>query len=446
MSATSKATSTVSSRKSRKGTPADRGQVVFWPQPGVPAAPQPAPTAPPPRYALLRRLGPGIVTGAANVDPSLIVTATVVGAAFHFSLLWVVVLCVPILLAVFAVSARLGYQTRMGLVHLLRQNYGRKVAVACALLIVVINLAMIVADLMAVSDALSVILGQTRMLFLAATAFTIWYILIFRDYRRITDALVWLSLPLFVYVVSAIVAAPSPAQVALRTFVPQVRGGAEYVDAIVGIFGSLLTPYVIVWQTSTRREQAAMGEEDSHEAQSRAGTVVSTLLAYCVMLSAAAVLHFAHPVDMTTTQAAEALSPAVGGFGPILFSIGIIGAGMVALPVLVASMCYSIAEAMGWRSGLSEHPWEAKSFYVLISLSMLAAVVLNFTPINPVKALYWSQILAGALTVPILLSMLVLSNDRRIMRTTNTVWQNFWIGGAIGGLVAIGAVLLAWKL
>jgi Mn2+/Fe2+ NRAMP family transporter len=218
------------------------------------------------------------------------------------------------------------------------------------------------------------------------------------------------------------------------------------VDAIVGIFGSLLTPYVIVWQTSSRREQAAMGEEDSHEAQSRAGTVVSTLLAYCVMLSAAAVLHFAHPVDMTTTQAAEALSPAVGGFGPILFSVGIIGAGMVALPVLVASMCYSIAEAMGWRSGLSEHPWEAKSFYVLISLSMLAAVVLNFTPINPVKALYWSQILAGALTVPILLSMLVLSNDRRIMRTTNTVWQNFWIGGAIGGLIAIGAVLLAWKL
>lgn len=444
MSARSKATCTVNSRKSRKGTPADRGQVVAWPQAEIPL-PQAASPNPPRSFAFLRKLGPGIVTGAANVDPSLIVTATVGGAAFHFSLLWVVVLCVPILLAVFAVSARLGYQTRMGLVHLLRENYGRKVALACAVLIVVINLAMIVADLMAVSDALSIVLGQTRMLFVAAVAFTIWYILIFRDYRRITDALVWLSLPLFVYVASAVFAAPSPAQVALRTFVPQVRGGTEYVDAIVGIFGSLLTPYVIVWQTSSRREQAVMGD-DAHEAQSRAGTVVSTLLAYCVMLSAAAVLHFPHAVNMTTTQAAEALGPAVGGFGPILFSIGIIGAGMVALPVLVASMCYSIAEAMGWRSGLSEHPWEAKSFYVLISLSMLAAVVLNFTPINPVKALYWSQILAGALTVPILLSILVLSNDRRIMRTTNSFWQNFWIGGAIGGLIAIGAILLAWKL
>jgi Mn2+/Fe2+ NRAMP family transporter len=143
--------------------------VVVWPQAESPL-PQAASPSSPQSYAFLRKLGPGIVTGAANVDPSLIVTATVVGAAFHFSLLWVVVLCVPILLAVFAVSARLGYQTRMGLVHLLRENYGRKVALGCAVLIVVINLAMIVADLMAVSDALSIVLGQTRMLFVAAVA------------------------------------------------------------------------------------------------------------------------------------------------------------------------------------------------------------------------------------------------------------------------------------
>src|SRR5439155_11475891 len=174
------------------------------------------------------------------------------------------------------------------------------------------------------------------------------------------------------------------------------------------------------------------------EAQSQMGTLVSTLLAYSVMVAAGSVLHLSHPVDMTTSQAAEALRPAVGGYGEFVFAIGIIGAGMVALPVLVASMCYSIAEAMGWKAGLSEHPWEAKSFYVLISLAMVVALMLNFAPLNPVKALYWSQILAGALTVPILLFILVLSNDRRIMRTTNTLWQNFWIGGAIGGLIALG--------
>src|SRR5439155_7491246 len=129
---------------------------------------------------------------------------------------------------------------------------------------------------------------------------------------------------------------------------------------IVAIFGSLLTPYVIVWQTSSRREHAVIGEDTPHEAQSQMGTLVSTLLAYSVMVAAGSVLHLSHPVDMTTSQPAEALRPAVCGYGEFVFAIGIIGAGMVALPVLVASMCYSIAEAMGWKAGLSEHPWEAK--------------------------------------------------------------------------------------
>jgi Mn2+/Fe2+ NRAMP family transporter len=396
--------------------------------------------------ARLRSLGPGFVTGASDIDPSVVVTATVVGAAFHFSLLWVVVLCVPILLAVFAVSARLGYQTRKGLVHLLRESYGHKVAIVCACLVIAINLAMIVADLMAVSDAFAIILGQSRYLFVAATAFTVWYILIFSDYRRITRALIWLSLPLFVYVAAAIFSSPSVHEVIAGTFVPRVHGSSEYVDAIIGIFGSLLTPYVIVWQTSSRREHAELGGETPQESESQMGTFVSTVLAYSVIVAAGSVLHLPRPVEMTTGQAAQALYPVVGEYGQFVFAVGIIGAGMVALPVLVASMCYSIAEAMGWKASLSEYPWNAKSFYVLISLAMVTAIVLNFVPINPVKALYWSQILAGILTVPILLFILVLSNDRRIMRTTNTLWQNFWVGGAIGGLLALGAILLAWKM
>jgi Mn2+/Fe2+ NRAMP family transporter len=141
-----------------------------------------------------------------------------------------------------------------------------------------------------------------------------------------------------------------------------------------------------------------------------------------------------------------ALEPAVGVLGPTLFALGIIGAGMVALPVLVASMCYSVSEAMGWRSGLSENPWEAKSFYVLISLSMLVAAIGNFFHVNPVRALFLSQVLAGVLTVPILVFILVLSNDRRVMRTTNTRYRNFWIGAAIGGLLAAELLWVFWAL
>ena len=165
--------------------------------------------------------------------------------------------------------------------------------------------------------------------------------------------------------------------------------------AMIGLFGSLLTPYVLVWQTSSRREQALSGEGPSHAADSRAGTFATTVLSYSIVVAAAMVLHLPNPIDMTTRQAAAALTPAVGSLGVLLFAVGIIGAGMVALPVLVASMSYSVAEAMGWPSGLSEHPWEAKRFYVLISAALFVASVVNFFRINPVKALYFSQVLAG---------------------------------------------------
>ncbi len=386
------------------------------------------------------------MTGAANVDPSLVITATVVGAAYGYSMLWVVLLCVPFLVAVFHVSVRIGYETKKGLVDLLREHYGRGWALACVIVVIAINMAMIVADLMAVSDALSIILRQQRVYFIAVTAFTVWYVLIFRDYRKITHALLWLAMPLFVYVAAAVIAAPSAREVFARTLIPHVARSPDYIKAVVGLFGSLLTPYVLVWQTSSGREQAAIGAPTSYAAQSRAGTIVTTVLSFSIIVAAGSVLHLAQPQDMTTRQAAEALRPAAGNLGQALFALGIIGAGMVALPVLVASMCYSISEAMEWKAGLSEHPWEAKRFYVLISMVVFTAAAANFLPINPVKALYWSQILAGILTVPIFAFILITSRDRRIMITTNTRAQNFWLGAAIGGLVAAGVLYAWWTL
>jgi Mn2+/Fe2+ NRAMP family transporter len=427
----------VNSPRFRKGTAADRGKVVRFP-----AGSDRSFT----RWQKLLGLIPGVVAGAANVDPSLVLTATVVGAAYHFSTLWVVVLCVPFLVAVFNISVRIGYETRKGLVDLLREHYGRKWAIVCACFVMAINMAMIIADLMAVSDALSLILFQSRVYFVAVVAFSVWYILIFRDYRRITHALLWLSLPLFVYVIAAARAARPAFGLIAATLLPHIPRDPHYITAVVGLFGSLLTPYVLVWQTSSGREQAITGEGLSYEAQSRAGTVVTTLLSFSIIVAAGSVLHLASPVDMTTRQAAEALRPAVGDFGQVLFALGIIGAGMVALPVLVASMCYSISEAMEWKSGLSEHPWEAKRFYVLISVATFVAAACNFLPINPVKALFWSQVLAGVLTVPILAFILTISRDRRIMITTNTRAQNFWLGAAIGGLISACVVYAWWTL
>jgi Mn2+/Fe2+ NRAMP family transporter len=441
-------TSAVDFQRSRRGSAQDRGKLLRFPGEAKRAVTSHASGW----GHNLRRLGPAVVTGASDVDPSLVVTATVIGAAFHYNLLWLVVLCVPFLIAIFGVTGRIGYQAQRGLVDLLRESYGWRWAASCALAVVLINMAMIIADTMAVTDAFSIILGQKRSFFVAAVAFSVWYVLIYHDYRKVTRVLLVLALPLFVYVAAAIMSEPPWKEVLLRTVWPHVSRTPEYAEAIVALFGALLTPYVLIWQTSSRREHAVIGEQEPHGAEPHMGTFVTTVLCYSIIVAAGTVLHLPEPADMTTRQAAEALRPAVGGWGELLFAVGLIGAGMVALPILVASMCYSIAEAMGWKAGLSEHPWEAKRFYVLISAALLTGAAFNFIRINPVKALYWSMILAGILMVPILVFLLVLGNDRRVMcrpevgGTTNTVFQNFWIGAAAGGLIAAGGIWAWWAM
>jgi Mn2+/Fe2+ NRAMP family transporter len=440
MNAVSKGTSTVSFQRSRKGSVADREKIVSFPAPQQ--TPRPRLGGP------FRRVLPGLVTGASDVDPSLVITATVAGSLYHYSLLWSVLLCVPFLLAVFAVSARIGVETRQGLVDLLRSNYGRTLALICALAVVVINVAMIIADLMAVTDAFSIIIELPRSYFIAAIAFSVWYVLIFRDYRKITNTLALLSLPLFIYIASAILAHPDWRQVVSYSLFPRIPHNTGYPVTVIAVFGSLLTPYVLVWQTSSRREEAIAGVrfEGGSAGEHHTGAFVTTILCYAIMVAAGSVLRVPLADDLTTRMAAEALTPAAGALGRVLFALGIIGAGMVALPVLVASMCYSVAEAMGWRSGLNENPWKAIRFYAMISAVMFMAAALNFIRWNPVKVLYWSQILAGVLTVPILIFILLISNDRRIMRTTNTWWQNFWIGASGGAIVAAVLIAFWWKI
>ena len=393
----------------------------------------------------LRALAPGVIVGAGDVDPSLVATATVIGAAFQYSLLWLVLLCIPILITVFSVSARMGHETHQGLVDLLREHYGRTLAFVCALFVIAINMAMIIADLMAVTEGLGIVVGQHRGTFVVLVSFAVWYVLIFKDYRKISRFVVWAAVPLFVYVAAAILAGPDFPVLMKGVFLPHVEATTDYTAAVLAIFGSLLTPYVLVWQTTSRRELASHGPVAMGSTEHKAGGLVTVLLSFCIVVASASVLHIDAPRDLTTTQAAQALGPAAGMFGPLVFAIGIIGSGMVALPILVASMCYSVAEAFEWNYGLSEHPWEAKRFYVLISAAMFVAAAANLIGVNPMRVLYGSQILAGVLTVPILVFILLLSNDRRVMTTTNSPWQNFWIGAASGGLLATEAVVLFLK-
>jgi Mn2+/Fe2+ NRAMP family transporter len=268
-------------------------------------------------------------------------------------------------------------------------------------------------------------------------------VLIFERYQNITRSLALLSLPLFVYVLAAFATKPPFGTLLSGAVIPRLYADSAYTLGMLATFGALLTPYVLVWQTSSRRETAVTGGS-LHESEHRTGALLTTLLCFCVMLVAATVLRSATDIEgqLTVRRAAEALTPSFGDLGPILFSIGIIGAGMVALPVLVASLCSAISEALGWEYGLSSNPWEARRFYGLISGALVLAAAANYFRLQTINVVYASQVAAGVLALPILCFVLVLANDRRVMKTVNSPGQNFWIGAAIGGIAATLLVLI----
>lgn len=383
---------------------------------------------------------PGIISGAADLDPAAVMTAVVAGASFGYSIGWVVLACVPVLWSVFSVSARLGVRSGRGLVEIIRLRRNRRSAFTVATGMVAVNLAMIIADMRAVSDAFSVILQQRAVFFLVSVAFSVWWILIRGGFQRVIRVLGILALAQLAYVAGAVLATRSFLEMLHGLFLPHLSITPDYAIGVVALFGSLLTPDVIVWQTSSHRdaEQPTASGQDSH-----AGTFVAALVSLSAVICASS-LHVADPTNMSTRQAALALAP-LGTLGPIFFSLGIIGSGLVALPILVASMCYSIAEAVDWKSGLSQNPWEARFFYMLLSGSVFIAVVTNFLSLNTVKILYWSQVMAGILIIPILWNILRLTNDKSIVGEPNSFFQNFWLGSAIGGSVVANAIFL-WSV
>jgi Mn2+/Fe2+ NRAMP family transporter len=386
------------------------------------------------------RILPGIIAGAADLDPAAVLTATVAGASFGTSLGWVVVLCIPVLFSVFAVSSRIGHETKKGLVQLVREHYGAHVALAIALLIAAVNMAMIVGDIVAVSDSFSLITALPRIFFLAIVGFTVWYVLIVGNYQKTTKVLGTLTLILISYVVAAWRVTDSFLGLAKDVLLPHIQVNSAYMMGVVAVFGSLLTPDIIVWQTSSRRGLPE-GLARAHVTESHAGTFVACLVSLCAMV-AASHLHVADPSNMTTRSASEALG-SFGFAGTILFALGIIASGLIALPILVASLCFSVAEAMSWNSGLSIEPWNARLFYVMISVTVFLAVIIDFFGIHTVRVLYWSQVMAGIVLVPIFVFILLLSNNSRIMRTTNTHFENFWLGCAAMGML-ISNVLFFW--
>ncbi len=377
-----------------------------------PLEPLPPPETHRGRYAFVR----GVVAGAADLDPAAVLTATVAGATFGYSVGWVVLFSIPVLWSVLSVSARIGRDSRKGLVELVREQYGRNMALALAMGIFAVNFVMIIGDLVAVSDALSIVTSQWRAFFLVSLAFVVWYMLIVGNARKSMERLGLLSLFLIAYVVAACYTVHSPLRVARAILLPHIEATAAYSMAVIAVFGSLLTPDVIVWQTSSKRD-VPRSTDPLQDTESHAGTFVATLISLSAIMVAAS-FHVADPSLMTTRSASQSLA-FLGSAGPLLFALGILGSGMVALPLLAASLAFSISEASGWESGLNKEVWEARYFYIVISSILILSVIISLFGVNTVQLLYWSQVGAGALVVPILAFLLLLGHSRDVVRTFN---------------------------
>ena len=393
------------------------------------ARPTPLTQRPPPagRDGWFRRLGPGLITGAADDDPSGIATYSQAGAQFGVNMLWTVVLTFPLMAAIQAICARIGRVTGQGLATNMGRVLPRPLAYAIVAMLFVANTVNIGADIVAMGAAAQLVLGWGAVAFAILFAAGSLLLQVFLPYHRYVHVLKWLTLALFAYVAVLFAVRIDWAAVAIGTLWPQVAWTREAFTVVVAVFGTTISPYLFFWQSAEEVEDetlAGAGSLLEHPEKARSelsrigfdtyvGMAFSNLIAFAIMLTTAATLHEAGITDIATSaQAAEALRPIAGEFAFLLFSLGIVGAGLLALPVLAGSAAYAIGELRGWRIGLEEKPRNAKAFYGVIALAMGLGLTMLFLPIDPIKALFWSAVLNGVIAVPLMAATMLVASSR----------------------------------
>jgi Mn2+/Fe2+ NRAMP family transporter len=407
-----------------------------------------------------RKLGPGIVTGAADDDPSGIATYSQVGAQFGFSMLWTMLLTYPLMAGIQEISAWIGRVTGVGIAANIRRHYSPTILYPLVALLLIANVINLGADIGAMGAALRMLVGGPAHFYTLMFGVISVLAAIMVPYERYAQILKWSALVLFVYIATA-VTVHIPLHAALfGTVVPRLTFSKDYLTALTAVFGTTISPYLFFWQASVEvaEQKAAPGEKPLKVApkQEKAqlepmrsdtylGMAFSNLIAYFIILDTAAVLHTHGITDIQTTeQAAEALRPLAGELAFLLFSIGIIGTGLIAIPVLAGSSAYALAEALKWPIGLERPLHRAKGFYGVLTVATLLGVALNFTAINPIKALFWSAVINGVAAVPIMVVMMLMTTNKKItggVRLPAVQKAVGWV--ATGVMFAVAASLIA---
>ena len=404
----------------------------------------------------LARVGPGLITGVADDDPSGIATYSQAGAQFGLNMLWTMPLAYPLMAAIQSICARIGRVTGKGLAANIKTAFPAPVLRLVVLVLLIANTLNIAADVAAMGEVSELVTGVDRHLMTLAFVLVTLLLQIFVPYHRYVGYLKWLTLSLLAYAAVLFTVHVPWGQVALRTVWPQLSLNAATATVVVGVFGTTISPYLFFWQASEEVEdmQARHGGAlvpGSPEAAPElrrirwdtwSGMFYSDITAYFIILATAVTLNVAGIRDIeTAAQAATALRPLAGDFAFVLFALGILGVGMIGVPVLAGSGAYALCEAMGWKWGLERRTRDARGFYGVIAVSVLLALVIQYSPINPMKALFWSAVINGVVAVPLMAVVIILASKKSVMGpyvASRSLIVLGWIGTAVmGGAAAM---------
>jgi NRAMP (natural resistance-associated macrophage protein)-like metal ion transporter len=404
-----------------------------------------------------KALGPGLITGASDDDPSGIGTYAQAGAQYGFATLWTTIAMLPMQTAVQYMCAKIGLVTGKGLAGVLREHY-RRALYPAVIALVVANTLNAGADIGAIAAAINLLVPISAVWFIVPVSLAIIGLQVLGSYRLIEKVFKWLALALLAYVGAALFARPDVVKVLIGSLVPTISFDPKYIGILVALLGTTISPYLFFWQASQEvEEQISIGRRRLGQRQgatrfelkyalwdTMAGMVFSEIVAYFIILTTGATLFVAGKHDVASaTDAAQALRPLAGDASALLLAVGLIGAGVLAVPVLTGSAAYGVTEAFRWRSGLDSKPTRAPQFYLVIVAATLVGMAINFLGINPITALVISAVLNGVVAAPLIVLIMLVSNDRKVLgERTNGRLLNVvgWVTAIVMGMAVMGLI------
>ncbi len=396
---------------------------------------------------LMRAAGPGLITGGADNDPAGIATYSVVGASVGYAQNWLLLLSTPMLIVIQQMSAKVANVTKSDLATVLRTTYGARVATPAVLLMVVANVITMGADLLAMGAAFELLTGVKFIYWIVPLAAVMALVTIFTDYKVLSKYLLWLVAVFATYILAAFLSRPNWGEVLRSAVVPQLSLSPDYAIGAVGLLGTTITPYLFFWQASGEvEERRGVQGISRRNVDITAGMLWSNITAFSIMVATGAVLYSHHTTIKTAADAARALEPFAGPYATVLFSVGIIGAGLLAIPVLAASSAFGVAGLAGWRRGLGRHAQNAPQFYVVIGVAFLIAMEMAISAVNPIKALFYSQVLDGVIAPVLVVLLLMLTSSRKLMGDFVNGLPTKVIGWAAAGVMVLADVALAYQV